>query len=57
MEEEDFGKKLIEVRKVKGLTQAEVAEMCKIATRTIQRIETGIVKPRAFTIKLIEVAI
>lgn len=53
MEKLDFGKKLIETRKAKGLTQAEVAEMCKIATRTIQRIETGIVKPRAFTIKLI----
>jgi transcriptional regulator with XRE-family HTH domain len=53
MEKPDFGKKLIETREAKGLTQAEVAEMCKIATRTIQRIETGVVKPRAFTIKLI----
>jgi transcriptional regulator with XRE-family HTH domain len=53
MEKLDFGKKLIETREAKGLTQAEVAEMCKIATRTIQRIETGVVKPRAFTIKLI----
>lgn len=53
MEKLDFGKKLIEVRKAKGLTQVEVAEICKITTRTIQRIETGIVKPRAFTIKLI----
>jgi transcriptional regulator with XRE-family HTH domain len=53
MEKLDFGKKLFEIREAKGLTQAEVAEMCKIATRTIQRIETGIVKPRAFTIKLI----
>lgn len=49
----DFGKKLIEVRKEKGLTQLEVAEMCKITTRTIQRIETGVVRPRTFTIKLI----
>ncbi len=49
----DFGKKLIEFRKAKGLTQAEVAEKCKITIRTIQRIEAGIVKPRAFTIKLI----
>lgn len=53
MEKLDFGKKLIEIREAKGLTQADVAEMCKIATRTIQRIETGVVKPRAFTIKLI----
>ncbi|MCK5442174.1 MAG: helix-turn-helix domain-containing protein [Maribacter sp.] len=49
----DFGTKLIEVRKAKGLTQEEVAERCKITARTIQRIESGKVKPRAFTIKLI----
>ncbi|MGF1560463.1 MAG: helix-turn-helix domain-containing protein [Flavobacteriaceae bacterium] len=49
----DFGAKLIEVRKAKGLTQEEVAEKCKITARTIQRIESGKVKPRTFTIKLI----
>ena len=49
----DFGTKLIEVRKAKGLTQEEVAEKCKITARTIQRIESGKVKPRSFTIKLI----
>jgi len=49
----NFGKKLVEVRKAKGLTQDEVAEMCKITTRSIQRIESGEVTPRAFTIKTI----
>ncbi len=53
METLDFGKKLIEVRKAKGLTQEEVAERCRVTTRTIQRIESGIVKPRAFTVKSI----
>lgn len=53
MEIHDFRKKLIEVRKQKGLTQGEVAEKCKVTTRTIQRIESGIVKPRASTIKII----
>jgi transcriptional regulator with XRE-family HTH domain len=53
MEKPEFGRRLIEVRKAKGLTQEEVAEGCKITTRTIQRIESGMVKPRAFTIKLI----
>lgn len=48
-----FGTKLIEIRKARGLTQSEVAEMCKINVRTIQRIESGKVEPRAFTIKLI----
>ena len=53
MESVDFGEKLIEVRKLKGLTQGEVAEICNITIRTIQRIESGIVKPRASTIKII----
>ena len=49
----DFGKKLIEVRNSKGLTQDEVAEKCNVTVRTIQRIESGTVKPRAFTMKII----
>jgi transcriptional regulator with XRE-family HTH domain len=53
MKKLDFGTKLIEVRKAKGLTQDEVAEKCKITVRTIQRIESGLVMPRAFTIKVI----
>jgi transcriptional regulator with XRE-family HTH domain len=57
MENLGFGKKLVEVRKAKGLTQEEVAEKCKITVRTIQRIESGIVNPRAFTIKIISDAL
>ncbi len=57
MENLGFGKKLIEVRKAKGLTQEQVAEKCKITVRTIQRIESGIVNPRAFTIKIISDAL
>lgn len=53
MEKQEFGKKLIAVRKAKGLTQEEVAEKCGITTRTIQRIESGLVEPRAYTIKII----
>jgi transcriptional regulator with XRE-family HTH domain len=49
----DFGKKIIEVRNSKGLTQDEVAEKCNVTVRTIQRIESGTVKPRAFTMKII----
>ncbi len=57
MEKLDFGAKLIEVRRTKGLTQDEVAEKCKISARTIQRIESGSVKPRTFTIKMISEAL
>ena len=53
MRKPDFGTKLIEVRRAKGLTQEDVAERCKITVRTIQRIESGVVQPRAFTIKII----
>ncbi|MBP8759699.1 MAG: helix-turn-helix transcriptional regulator, partial [Parabacteroides sp.] len=37
----------------KGLTQEEVAEKCGITIRTIQRIESGLVEPRVYTIKII----
>ena len=57
MEKSGFGTKLVEIRKAKGLTQEEVAQKCKITARTIQRIESGIVKPRAFTIKIISEAL
>lgn len=57
MEHLDFGKKLIEVRKQKGLTQAEVAEKCNVTIRTIQRIESGTVTPRSSTIKIISEAL
>ena len=53
MDKLEFGTKLIEVRKAKGLTQEDVAEKSKITVRTIQRIESRVVKPRAFTIKII----
>jgi transcriptional regulator with XRE-family HTH domain len=53
MEKLEFGAKLIEVRKAKGLTQEDVAEKCRITARTIQRIESRVVKPRAYTIRII----
>jgi len=49
----DFGKKLAEDRISKGLTQEELAELCGINIRTIQRIESGEVKPRLHTLKAI----
>jgi transcriptional regulator with XRE-family HTH domain len=53
MKQPDFGKKLIEIRKVHGLTQDQLAAKCKITIRTIQRIESGMVMPRAFTLKVL----
>ena len=51
MNQQEFGKELIRVRKSKGLTQSELAEKCNVSYRTIQRIESGIVSPRSFTVR------
>lgn len=53
MRQPALGKKIAELRKAKGLTQEELVEMCNISVRTIQRIETGEVTPRSYTIKTI----
>ena len=53
MEQPELGKKIQELRKLKGLTQEELVEQCNINVRTIQRIEAGDVTPRSFTIKTI----
>ncbi len=53
MKQPETGKKISELRKEKGLTQAELAEKCKISVRTIQRIESAEVEPRYYTLKII----
>jgi len=53
----DFSAKLSQTRKAKGLTQEEVAEKCNLNVRTIQRIESGAVKPREYTKRLIAEAL
>ncbi|MGK7391386.1 MAG: helix-turn-helix domain-containing protein [Candidatus Cyclobacteriaceae bacterium M2_1C_046] len=53
MKQPELGKKITELRKSKGLTQEELVEKCNISVRTIQRIETGDVTPRSYTIKTI----
>ena len=37
----DFGIRLQEIRKAKGLTQAQLAELTGLDVKTISRIETG----------------
>ena len=53
MHQPELGQKIAELRKSKGLTQEELVEKCNINVRTIQRIESGVVTPRSFTLKLI----
>jgi transcriptional regulator with XRE-family HTH domain len=40
-------------RQAKGLTQEELARLCQLDTRTIQRIEKGEVKPYFSTLKIL----
>jgi transcriptional regulator with XRE-family HTH domain len=53
MKQPQLGKKILELRLDKGLTQEELVERCNISIRTIQRIEAGEVTPRMYTIKTI----
>ena len=57
MNQPEFGHELVKIRKAKGLTQSELAEKCNVSKRTIQRIESGIVIPRSFTIKTLSNAL
>lgn len=48
-----IAQKISESRKIKGLTQEELAEKAKINLRTIQRIESSENEPRGKTLNLI----
>lgn len=50
MNQPNLGLKVSELRQQKGLTQERLAELCEVSPRTIQRIESGEVDPRAFTL-------
>jgi len=57
MKQPDLGKKIVELRKAKGLTQEELVSLCNLNVRTLQRIESGEVSPRSYTIKTIFTAL
>jgi transcriptional regulator with XRE-family HTH domain len=50
---EMIGQKIKELRLLKGLTQEELAERTNLNVRTIQRIESGEVDPRSYTLNLL----
>ena len=45
------GAKILEIRKRKGLSQAELSDLSKINLRTLQRIEKGVSEPHGNTLK------
>jgi len=51
MNQPDLGLKVTELRQTKGFTQEHLAEQCEVSPRTIQRIESGEVDPRAYTLQ------
>lgn len=53
MKQPQLGKHIAQLRQSQGLTQEELVEKCNISVRTIQRIESGDVTPRSYTIKTI----
>ena len=53
MNQPELGRKIIELRKSKGLTQDELVSKCNLNIRTLQRIESGEVTPRVYTLRLI----
>jgi transcriptional regulator with XRE-family HTH domain len=53
MKQPELGKKILELRLAKRLTQTELAEKCNISLRTIQRIESNDVVPRSYSVKTI----
>ncbi len=57
MKQPELGKRIAELRKAKGLTQEELVEKCNLNVRTLQRIESGEVTPRSYTIKIIFAAL
>lgn len=57
MKQPELGKKISELRKDKGLTQEELVDKCNISVRTLQRIESGEVTPRSYTVKTILAAL
>jgi uncharacterized Tic20 family protein/DNA-binding Xre family transcriptional regulator len=57
MKQPELGLKVAELRLQKGLTQEKLAEMCDVSSRTIQRIESGEVDPRAYTLQCLNAAL
>ena len=53
MERTAIAKKIVHYRKLKGITQEMLSEITGLNVRTIQRIESGEVDPRLFTLKSI----
>lgn len=57
MEEQTLGDQIREARKAHNLNQMDLAFKCHLDIRTIQRIESGEVMPRLYTLRIINEAL
>ena len=57
MDAKELGNKIQELRKQKGMTQEDLADKTGLSVRTIQRIESGEVDPRSYTLSQIAEAL
>lgn len=57
MKQPELGRTIADLRKAKGLTQEELVDVCNLNVRTLQRIESGEVTPRTYTLKIISDAL
>lgn len=53
MKQPELGRQISQIRAKQKITQNELAEKCNLNLRTIQRIESGEVTPRLYTLKII----
>ena len=53
MKQPELGILIAKIREEKGLTQEELVSRCNISVRTLQRIESGKVTPRSYSLKSI----
>src|SRR6476661_144192 len=57
MKQPELGIRIAELRIQNRMTQKELADLCNVDIRTIQRIEAGEVEPRMHTLKLLSAAL
>jgi len=57
MKQPELGQQIAKIRKANGLTQEDLVSRCNLNVRTLQRIESGSVTPRSYTIREIAAAL
>ena len=53
MQQPELGKRIAELRRSKELTQDGLAKQCGFNVRILQRIESGSVMPRKYTLDIL----